>query len=95
MLITTAFLVLLLTTAALLPSFGAAADAVTYTRYDDATWPIVTTQMPDRFPIQVAEYKHFIDSCRTAAGDEADHRCGEEEKFRLEMNTYQVCCVLK
>lgn len=79
---------LLLLWVVVLPS--SRADAATYTRYDDATWPIITTQMPDRFPIQVEEYKHFIEMCREAAGDEADHRCGEEERFRLEMNTYQV-----
>ncbi len=60
----------------------------TYTINDDASWAIRSNHLSQRLGDKQALYNRFIDTCQQAVGERRN--CGEEDQFRLSMNSLQV-----
>lgn len=71
----------------LLLQTAALAD-ITYTVNDDASWAVHGNHLSHQLGDKQALYNHFLDTCQKAVGERRN--CTEEDKFRLEMNLYQV-----
>ena len=66
-------------------------ESTAYNCFDDASWAVKTQRVSDRLtPSRRVAYDKFLESCRTAAGEENAWRlCDKEEQHRLHMNVDQ------
>ena len=53
-----------------------------YTADDDFSWAVRSTHLAD--PVRQKVYDEYMEGCRNATA-----RCDEDERYRIEMNTYQ------
>lgn len=66
-------------------------DFVSYSVYDDASWAVLDSQLNNDILCSNRQglYNEFMEKCREAAGDNAEHLCNRDESFRMQMNMYQ------
>lgn len=58
--------------------------------YDmDTSWPTRTRDVSNLLGDKKGLYKHFIQTCKEAAGDRAHSICEAGDDFRMQMNTFQ------